>query len=436
MVDVIIGLAPAMIAAGYYFRLYAFILISTCVISAVATEWLCNLIRKKPNPLESLGDFSAVVTGIILALSIPPSLPVWAAVIGSAFSIAIGKMVFGGLGANIFNPAMVGRAFLTACFGMLMTTWTVPATVGFLFSVDAEFQSELDSGIIPEELCRGFVENDTALSEDARISVEKAGSNWLIADKDKKYCIRKELFSKKWLKLNIYKIGPQMPKISAENKLDARTQATPLAWSKQAQKASRKAATYDRAIAELQEKSETDPKAAAELLQSTDAYDKAKALAKTSIEAVDENLKGTFTGEVGGCLGETSALALLIGGVYLLIRRTISLHIPLAVMVSVFVFAGAAYLINPDAYASPVFHLCAGGLLIGAFFIATDPVTAPLSTKGMWIFGIGVGTITMLIRIVGEYPEGVMYSVLLMNAVTPLIDRFCKLVPAGGKPNV
>jgi len=125
-----------------------------------------------------------------------------------------------------------------------------------------------------------------------------------------------------------------------------------------------------------------------------------------------------------------------IGGIYLLIRRTISFHIPAAVMLSVFVFAGAAYLINSDAYASPVFHLCAGGLLIGAFFIATDPVTAPLSTKGMWIFGIGVGTITMLIRIVGEYPEGVMYSVLLMNAVTPLIDRFCKLVPAGGKPNV
>jgi electron transport complex protein RnfD len=317
MVDVIIGLAPAMIAAGYYFRLRAFVLIATCVISAIVTEWLCNVIRKKPNPLESLGDFSAVVTGIILAMSVPPRLPVWAAVIGSAFSIAIGKMVFGGLGANIFNPAMVGRAFLTASFGMLMTTWTVPA------SIDAA-----------------------------------------------------------------------MPKISAENKLDARTQATPLAWSKQAQKA------------------------------------------KTGAPALNEQLKPAFAGEVGGCLGETSALALIIGGVYLLIRRTISFHIPLAVMVSAFVFAAVAYLINSDAYASPVFHLVAGGLLIGAFFIATDPVTAPLSTKGMWIFGIGVGTITMLIRIVGEYPEGVMYSVLLMNAVTPLIDRFCKLVPAGGKPNV
>ena len=126
MIDVIIGLVPAMVAAGYYFRIYALILIPTCVISAVAAEWLCNLIRKKTN---SLGDFSAVVTGIILALSLPPNLPAWAAIVGSVFAIAVGKMVFGGLGANVFNPAMIGRAFLTASFGMMMTTWTVPATI-------------------------------------------------------------------------------------------------------------------------------------------------------------------------------------------------------------------------------------------------------------------------------------------------------------------
>jgi len=358
MVDVIIGLAPTMIAAGYYFRLRAFVLIATCVVSAVVTEWLCNVIRKRPDPLESLGDFSAVVTGIILAMSVPPRLPVWAAVIGSAFSIAIGKMVFGGLGANIFNPAMVGRAFLTASFGMLMTTWTVPATV-----------------------------------------------------------------------------NAKMPKISAENKLDARTQATPLAWSKQQMKADKQARAYDREIRWVIDMSEPSQRSA-EIQQKRQAYERAKAVAQTSRQAIDANLKATFSGEVGGCLGETSALALIIGGIYLLIRRTISFHIPAAVILSAFVFAGVAYLINSDAYASPGFHLCAGGLLIGAFFIATDPVTAPLSTKGMWIFGIGVGTITMLIRIIGEYPEGVMYSVLLMNAVTPLIDRFCKLIPAGGRPNV
>ncbi len=313
MIDVIISLAPAMVAAGYYFRTYALILISTCCLSAVATEWLCNLIRKKPN---SLGDFSAIVTGIILALSLPPSLPIWAAVIGSCFAIAIGKMVFGGLGANIFNPAMVGRAFLTASFGVLMTTWTTPAT-----------------------------------------------------------------------------IDSEMPRIAADNRINARTQATPLAWSKQAIKT------------------------------------------ETKAKVVNEQIEDTFTGEVGGCLGETSTFALLLGGLYLLIRRTINPHIPLAVLLSAFVFAGIAYLINPDAYISPLLHLTSGGMLICAFFIATDPVTAPLSAKGMWIFGIGVGTITMLIRIVGEYPEGVMFSILLMNAVTPLIDRLCKLVPVGGKPN-
>ena len=311
MLDVIIGLAPAMLAAGYFFRVHAVVLIATCVISCMAAEWLCNLIRKKSN---SLDDLSAVVTGIILALSLPPALPVWAAIIGSAFCIAIGKMVFGGLGSNIFNPAMVGRTFLTASFGMLMTTWMVPAT-----------------------------------------------------------------------------IDREMPKVSAENTLDARTQATPLAHSKQALKA------------------------------------------RTGAEAVNDQLGAMFTGEVGGCLGETSSLALIAGVIYLLIRRTINFHIPLAVLLSAFIFASTTYLVNPEASVSPWAHLCSGGLLMCAFFIATDPVTAPLTRRGMWVFGIGVGAITMLIRVVGEYPEGVMYSVLLMNAVTPLIDRLYKRIPAGGK---
>jgi len=184
-----------------------------------------------------------------------------------------------------------------------------------------------------------------------------------------------------------------MPTIAADNKINATTQATPLAWSKQAIK------TESRA------------------------------------DAINKQFNAAFFGQTGGCLGETSALALLIGGLYLLIRRTINLHIPLAVLMSAFVFAAIAYLINPDAYISPITHLTTGGLLLCAFFIATDPVTAPLSAKGMWIFGAIVGSLIMLIRIIGEYPEGVMYAVLLGNAVTPLIDRFCKLTPAGGKPN-
>lgn len=312
MLDVIIALVPAMIAAFIYFKIRALVLVGVCVATCVVSEWLCNLVRKKPN---SLDDLSAVVTGIILAFSVPPALPWWAAAIGSAFAIVIGKMVFGGLGSNIFNPAMVGRTFLTACFGMLMTTWMVPAT-----------------------------------------------------------------------------IDPAMPKIAATGTI-AVTQATPLAWSKLAVKG------------------------------------------KADTKIVTTQLEGTLTGEVGGCLGETSTIALLIGALYLVLRRTINVNIPLAVLSSAFVIATIGHLINPDAYMPPWLHLTTGGMLLGAFFIATDPVTAPLSTKGMWIFGIGVGALVMLIRIVGEYPEGVMYAILIMNALTPLIDRFCKLVPAGGPPS-
>ena len=313
MLDVIIGLAPAMLAAVYFYRLHAIALVATCVIASVATEYICNLIRKKAGTID---DLSAVVTGIILAFSLPPAFPLWAAVIGCIFAIAIGKVVFGGLGGNIFNPAMAGRAFLTACFGIMMATWTVPGT-----------------------------------------------------------------------------IDSEMPVISAENTIDVRTQATPLAQSKQAAK---------------------------------EQY---------GAKELNENIFDIFVGDVGGCLGETSALALIIGGIYLLIRKTISFHIPLAVIISAFILSSIAYLINSDYYVSPLYHLFGGGLLIGAFFIATDPVTAPLTRRGMWLFGIGIGTITILVRLIGSYPEGMMYSVLLMNSVSPLIDRLFKRVPAGGKPS-
>jgi len=312
MIDVIIALVPAMIAACYYFRSRAVIILATCIVSALVTEWACNLVRKKPN---SLGDFSAIVTGIILGLSLPPAIPFWAAIIGSAFAIAIGKMVFGGLGANVFNPAMVARAFLTASFGAMMTTYTVPAPI------------------------------------------EQA-----------------------------------MPNISAAN-TTAVTQATPLAWSKQA----------------------------------------VKKQSDTSV--VNEQLKATITGNVGGCLGETSMIALLIGGLYLLIRKTINYLIPASVLVAAAGFALIFYWIDPQIYMSPLMHLTTGGMLLCVFFIATDPVTAPLTKMGKIIFGAGVGIMIMLIRIVGEYPEGIMYAILLMNALAPLIDRLCKQVPQGGKPN-
>ena len=329
MGDVMIGLSPAMVAALYFFRLRAAILIATCVISCMLTELACNIIRKKPN---SLGDLSAVVTGIILAFSVPASLPIWAAVIGSVFCISIAKMVFGGLGSNIFNPAMVGRAFLAASFGALMTTWTVPA------NIDAA-QSKLGQ--------------ETSIRMAASVAAEDAPV------------------------------------------IEAITQATPLSWIKEAVK---------------------------KKVPSSEIYDK--------------QFKSMCLGRTAGCLGETSTICLLIGGIYLLIRRTITYHIPLAVIGSAFLFGLIGHMISPEAFVNPAVHLAAGGLMICAFFIATDPVTAPLTKRGMLIFGAGIGILILLIRSFGAYPEGVMYAVLLMNALTPLIDRYCKRIPAGGKINV
>lgn len=313
MLDVIIGLVPAIVAGGIFFRIRGLVVIGVCIAACMASEWICNRIRKKPN---SLGDLSAIVTGIILALSLPPLVPLSVAIIGSVFCIVVVKMLFGGLGSNVFNPAMAARAFLAASFGTALTTWTVPAT-----------------------------------------------------------------------------IDPQMPVMSASN-TKAITQATPMAWSKMAQKG------------------------------------------EVNAEEIDNQAKPAFWGEVGGCIGETSSLALILGGIYLLVRRTITFHIPLAVLLSAVIFSGIGWLLKPEAYVRPDFHLFGGGLLICAFFIATDPVTAPLSVKGMWIFGFGVGALIMLIRMVGEYPEGVMYAILIMNAFTPLIDRCCKRIPAGGPPHV
>jgi electron transport complex protein RnfD len=329
MGDVIIGLVPAMAAAVWFFRLQAVWVILACVLSCVVSEWICNVIRKKPN---TLGDLSAVLTGVILAFSLPPAVPLWVTVLGGAFAIIITKMLFGGLGCNVFNPAMAARAFLAASFGALMTAWTVPATLGPVQPKGQE--SQVMATIHAENLYEGPAEQV------------------------------------------------------------ALTQATPLAWSKAALKG------------------------------------------KADVELVNQMVRSTFFGGVGGCLGETSSLALLLGGVYLLIRRTITFHIPAAVLIAAFVFAEIFYLVNPDKCSVPLLHLFGGSMLICAFFIATDPVTVPLSSKGMWIYGAGVGALVMLIRLVGEYPEGVMYAVLIMNAVTPLIDRACKLTPAGGVPHV
>ncbi len=315
MLDVIIGLAFPMAAAVWYFRQYAVSCLLICVATCVVSEWIFNWIRKKPC---SVCDLSAVVTGIILALSMPPAAPWWAGVVGGGFAIVIVKMLYGGLGYNVFNPAMAARVFLAISFGTLMTTWRVPAT-----------------------------------------------------------------------------INPAMPQVTATNtETNYMTRATVMAYSKMAQKGEQPA------------------------------------------KELETLSKDSFFGAEAGCLGETSALAILLGGVYMLIRKTITWRIPFAVLLAAAAVAAIAWLIKPDAYVNPLYHIVGGGLMLGAFFIATDPVTSPLTAKGEWIFGLGVGVLIMLIRFLGEYPEGVMYAVLIMNSITPLIDRFTRLIPAGGKPNV
>ena len=285
---VIIALIPAMAASIYFFRLRAIELIAVCGLASVVTEYLFLRIRGK----GSLNEPSALLTGILLALTLPPSFPLWAAVLGTIFAIIIGKQIFGGLGYNIFNPALIGRAFLVATFPVLMTSWVNPFTI------------------------------------------------------------------------------------------DAVTTATPLGL--------------------LRFQSQSTP------------------------------LMPLFLGNVSGSLGETSALALLIGGAFLLIKKHIDWRTPLAYLFTVALLSGIFYLINP-LYGSPLLHLLAGGLMIGVFFMATDPVTTPLAKQGRWLFGLGAGVIVVIIRNWGGYAEGVMFSILLMNAFTPLLDRYIKPRVLGGR---
>jgi electron transport complex protein RnfD len=290
MFDVLVALVPVLVAAVYFFGLTAVRVVVLSLIGCLGTEYIFNLIRKKPN---SLFDCSATITAIILAFSLPPDLPAFAVILGSVAAIGIGKMLFGGLGQNVFNPAMVGRAFLMAAFPVLMTTWTVPA--------------------------------------------------------------------------------------------DAVSQATPLAQIKPGD------------------------------------------LSRALPAGID-----LLIGNTGGSLGETSVVALLIGAVYLLVRRAIDVSIPFGILGAAVVFSGIAYWVAPGKFVNPMFHLGAGALVFGAFFIATDPVSSPLPKTGRWIYGAGIGVLTMLIRQFGTYPEGVMFSILTMNALAPLISRWTMPKPLGG----
>jgi electron transport complex protein RnfD len=309
MIDVIVALIPAMAAAVWVFGFNAIRLTGLCLVTCMATEFLFNLIRKRPC---TLGDCSAIVTAIILAFSLPPTLPNFAVIIGSVVAIAIGKMIFGGLGQNIFNPAMVGRAFLMTAFPVLMTTWVAPV-------------------------------------------------DWKAAQ------------------------TPSAAAVSSNQKVDAVSQATPLVQLK-------------------------------------------PGLSQRKLPVVRQFLLGNRAGS----LGETSVIALLLGAAYLLVRKTISWHIPVGMLGSVVIFAGISYFVAPGKFVNPMFHLGAGALIFGAFYIATDLVSSPLSRKGQLIYGVGCGLLTMVIRQFGTYPEGVMYSILMMNGLAPLITRYTMSKPLGG----
>ena len=297
MYGVLIALIPAFLVSLYFFGLGALIVTATSVAACLFFEWAIGKFLMKKET-TTICDGSAVITGVLLAFNLPSNLPIWIIILGALFAIGVGKMSFGGLGNNPFNPALAGRVFLLLSFPVQMTSWPV---VGQL----------------------------TAYT-------------------------------------------------------DATTAATPLNLMKQ--------------------------------------------IAGGNIEAL-KDLPSSFDlliGNNGGCLGEVSALALLLGLAYMLWKKIITWHIPISILATVFVFSGIMHLVDPELYVSPVLQLLTGGLMLGAIFMATDYVTSPMSKKGMLIYGVCIGLLTVIIRLFGAYPEGMSFAILIMNAFTPLINTYCK----------
>lgn len=309
-----IALLPALFMSAYYFGFRAILVTLVSVVTAVVTEAAIQKFRNKP---VTVSDGSAILTGILLAFNVPPYIPLWIVALGSFFAVAIVKQAFGGVGFNILNPALAGRAFLLASWPVQMTTtW---ASAGGNFASKAS---------------------------------EKAAE-----------------------------IG---------GSFDALTQATPLNVMKSASKI----------ISE-------NPEGSEKMRQATEVMGSLK-----------DSYMDLFTGNVAGCIGETSVIALLIGAAILFYKGYITWRIPVSYIATVAILA----LIIPGQ--DPILHIVSGGLILGAFFMATDMVTSPVTPNGMLIFGIGCGLFTMLIRVWGGYPEGVSYSILLMNVASPLIDRY------------
>ncbi len=313
MLDVLIALVPATLAGLWFFGIGALLVLLACILGCTLTEWVFSAAEVRR---ERLFDGSGVLTGLLLGLTLPPSLPLWMAFVGGMVSIGLGKLIWGGLGHNLFNPALVGRAFLLATFPIAMTTWTPAGGPGQFFDINAS------------NLAAPFMHVD----------------------------------------------------------YDGVSSATPLGLMK--------------------------------------------------FESQTTALPDLLIGNISGCIGETSGLLLLLGGVYLLWRQIIDWRIPAGIMLAVAVLSGMLHVADANQYPGPLFSVFAGSLLIGAFFMATDPVSSPVTPRGAWIFAIGVGLLVVLIRNFGGFPEGVMYAILLMNAATPLIDRYTqpRVFGRGGRP--
>jgi len=309
MWGVIIAMLPAMLVSIWYFGISAITTTAVAVVTCVVAEYLMKRFLLNEDP--SVSDGSAVITGMLLAFNVPSSLPWWQTVLGSIFAIGVAKIAFGGLGRNLFNPALVGRIFLLVSFPVNMTSWPIPLSNRWVL-IDA-----LTGPTALGKLKEGLANGETLLT-----------------------------------------LKAQLP-----------------------------------------------------------AY------------------QDMFMGQIGGSLGEVSAIAILLGGLYMLYRRIITWHIPVSFLLTVAVFTGILYLIDPTHYIDPIFHLLAGGLMLGSFFMATDMVTSPMTYKGMLVFGFGCGVLTVLIRNWGAYPEGVSFAILIMNAFVPLINKGFKPIRFGEVAN-
>ena len=298
MGDVVIALLPAIVVSVIFYGWSELLVLAVSALSCVLIEWaITKWLIKKPG---AFCGSAALVTGLLLAMNLPATTPWWVVFIGAVVAIGVAKMSFGGLGQNIFNPAITGRVFLLVSFPTYMTNWTIPQGI--------------------------------------------------------------------W-------------------GADAVTGATPLGAIKEG------------------------------LMQGASVQD---------LMAENGYSYGTMLfANLGGSAGEISAIALLIGFVYLLAKKVIRPHITLSIWGTVIVFSGILWLINPAQFTDPLFNLLTGGMILGSCFMATDYVTSPMSDKGGIIFGIGIGLIAMLIRYFGSYPEGVSFAILIMNAAVPLINKFC-----------